>query len=272
LRRWFRGLRGRVTLFFRKSSSALISALGFALVIAGISLAQCRDYATLAAVLTGIGGSLLAAAIVFFLSPANDEFYQKFLALGITDAFPSRNAIEYGFWVQWLRRAQSNCTLFGIAHGEWCRDREFPDALADRLRHNVGVKMFFLNPNKPVAETRAKEDAVRKMKETIQNSIRFMWKLRSGLEEAPQRRLKLYVYDATPTCGATWIDSSMLVAHYLAGFPNLTSPALIVDWVSSGAGTPDLYSVYKENIEKIEKDFSTEITDTNVNEFAPSPV
>jgi hypothetical protein len=43
----------------------------------------------------------------------------------------------------------------------------------------------------------------------------------------------------------------------------------LLNWVSAGSGNPDLYSVYKENIEKIKGTFSTEITEANIDEIAP---
>lgn len=62
----------------------------------------------------------------------------------------------------------------------------------------------------------------------------------------------------------TWIDDWMLVTHYLAGFNNLTSPALRVESIPKPRSP---YAVYAKNVERIREKFSTEITDENVGKF-----
>jgi hypothetical protein len=72
------------------------------------------------------------------------------------------------------------------------------------------------------------------------------------------------VYDSTPSTGATWIDDFMIVTHYLAGFPNRTSPAFKIEDV----GPESLFSVFKLNIERIREKVSTiEITEANIEQF-----
>lgn len=48
----------------------------------------------------------------------------------------------------------------------------------------------------------------------------------------------------------------MIVTHYLAGFPNVTSPALVVEPVKTESGEQSLYDIYEENLKKVEQSFS----------------
>jgi hypothetical protein len=60
----------------------------------------------------------------------------------------------------------------------------------------------------------------------------------------------------------------MVVTHYLAGFANVTSPALIVKPVETDPDARDLYRTYEENAEKlIER--STLLTAENVKKYLP---
>jgi hypothetical protein len=57
----------------------------------------------------------------------------------------------------------------------------------------------------------------------------------------------------------------MLVTHYLAGFNNLTAPALRVE----SSPTPrSPYAVYAKNVDRIREKFSAEVTDDNVDQYA----
>jgi hypothetical protein len=204
---------------------------------------------------------------VTFLSPSNQDVYQKFLKLGIKNIYPSRDDFPARDWVKWMRRAKDHCTLLGVAHQGWRRDPEFFDALTDRLEHEVQIKIFFLDPNSKLAEIREKEEK-RETRQEIRTSIRVLWEFRQTLGEDLRDRLTLYVYDSTPSSGTTWVDGSMLIAHYLAGFENLTSPALLVKPVDDYAAMSDLYSIYAQNVRNVEKKESThKIEDGNVGEY-----
>jgi hypothetical protein len=59
-----------------------------------------------------------------------------------------------------------------------------------------------------------------------------------------------------------------VVTHYLAGFANVTSPALIVKPVETGPDASDLYRTYEENAERlIER--STLLTPDNIKDYLP---
>lgn len=217
-----------------------------------------------AGTLAGIGGSVLATVVVNWVGPTGEEVYQRFLQLGVIDFYSNRS--QFRRWVAWLGEARHRCVLLGIAHGGWCRDAGFPPALRDRLQSGVQVQMYFLSPNSPSADVRAKEDSTQG-RETIHQirwSIKFMWDLRQTLGADSRDRLRLYVYDATPSLGVTWIDDSMLVTHYLAGFINLTSPALMVKPSWPEADT--LYAVYENNVSRL-KERATEVTEQNVDAY-----
>lgn len=229
-----------------------------------------------AAVFSGIGGSLTAAAVVSWLglvnSAANDESFLEFLALGIKRSYFHRNRIDDGQWCKWLRETKKHCTLLGIAHHKWCGDGNFPDALRECLSHGVGVTFLFLNPGSEAAKLRTREDvrAARNTIQEIQDSIRFIWNLREQLPPRSKQRLMLYVYDSTPSSGTQWFDDFMVVTHYLAGFPNVTSPALLVEPVKTEPGEKNLFDIYKENLMKVKENFSVAIDDDWIRNNLPS--
>jgi hypothetical protein len=218
-------------------------------------------------VFAGVGGSILATVIVTWAGPAGEEAYQGFLRLGVTKFYPNRNQVPSEQWVDWLKEAKERCTLLGQAHGEWCSDARFKPTLVERLRAGVKVTVFFLNPNGSGAALRDKEDSLgqRDIKRRIRGSIRTLWDISQSLESPAKECLTIYVYDATPSLGVTWIDGWMVVTHYLAGFLNLTSPALMVE------SRPDprcLYNVYQENVNKIrDAKFAIPLTQDNISDY-----
>lgn len=218
-------------------------------------------------ILLSVGSSIIAAGIVALLSPINEEVYQKFLSLGIEDVYTSRSDVENRQWCNWLQLAKRRCVLLGIAHGNWRRDAEFEGVLLQRLSNNVQVKILFLNPNGQAADLRAREDTGRDTKFEIQTSIKILWQMRQNFPAEVRPRLRLYVYEATPSLGVTWIDDFMIATHYLAGSMNVTSPALLIGPGQFGKGQQDLYGIYAKNVESIEEHFSTLINEENVRNY-----
>jgi hypothetical protein len=223
------------------------------------------------AVSSGIGGSLIAAAVVSGLSPINDEAFQEFRALGVKRSYFHRTKIPDDQWCKWLRESRLHCTLLGIAHHKWCEDGNFPEALQEALRRGVKVKFLFLDPDSNVAQQRAREDtrAARNTIQEIQDAIKFIWALREDLVHGDQGRLELWVYNATPSSGTQWFDNFMIVTHYLAGFPNVTSPALLVEGSPTEPGTKNLYDIYMENVRRVEDRFSTRIDEDWIRNHLP---
>jgi hypothetical protein len=254
---------GRIKLFLRRNY-AYGPLVGLLLAIGGVA-AGYYGHPYWLALLTGVGTSVIAAGLVIFLSPASDELYQSFLALGIRDMWPSRRDVPPDNWCRWLRGAKKSCTLLGVAHGEWRKDDKFEPALRECLdRNGVEVHILFLDPNCNLAQARAEEEQ-RDTPDTIRTSIRIIWRdIRARLRSDLRSRLHLYVYDSTPSSGATWVDDFMIVTHYLAGFPNRTSPAFKVE----DLGAESLFDVFRMNIERIKKKPSTvEITEDNVDTY-----
>jgi len=218
----------------------------------------------------GVGSSILAAAIVAYLSPANEAGYRKFISFGIVDMWSSRQAIKD--WVDWMHTARETCVLFGVAHGGWCQDKRFESALKDRLGCGVSVRVLFLNPNSTVAEIRAREEKSgnthRNTQQKIRESIRDIWNIRNSLSAGQKALLRLFVYDATASCGLTWVDKQMLVTHYLAGLPDVTSPALLLTKPQVGMER-SLYDVYADNLEEVIQRMSMQLDESNIQEFLP---
>jgi hypothetical protein len=253
----------RFHFFFRERYWWIVVFFGVVLVLLGSCLSD--EYALLSAASVGIGTSMLAAMLVSFAGPNGEETYRKFLQMGVTDFYPNRSMVPNENWVNWLEGAQRSCILLGQAHGEWIRDDRFEPAFVGRLIAGIRIEIFFLNPNTPEADVREKEDRQKQhTKERIRDSIRELWKIRGRLNETAKSRLKIYTYDATPSLGVTWMDDWMLVTHYLAGFSNLTAPALRVE---SSPNPRSPYAVYARNVDQIRDNFSTEVTDANISEY-----
>jgi hypothetical protein len=255
--------RRRFTFFFRERYWWIVAFLGVVLVFVGFCLSD--EYALLSAASVGIGTSMLAAMLVSFAGPNGEETYRKFLQMGVTDFYPNRSMVPNENWVNWLEGAQRSCILLGQAHGEWIRDDRFEPAFVGRLIAGIRIEIFFLNPNTSEADVREKEDRQKqRTKARIKDSIRELWKIRSRLNETAKSRLKIYTYDATPSLGVTWIDDWMLVTHYLAGFSNLTAPALRVE---SSPNPRSPYAVYARNVDQIRDHFSMEVSDDNISKY-----
>jgi len=257
----------RCQFFFSQTYWVLVSCLGIVLELVAVIFAlQTPPSPLWAGVLGGIGSSILATVIVSFGGPSGNRTYQTFIRLGIEDFYPSRNDVPNETWVDSLRQARAQCILLGQAHGEWCDDPGFEDAVIERLASGVVIEVFFLDPTGKGIATRTKEDSrgTRNLEGRIRRSIKFMWDIRQKLQDPSKSRLKLYVYDATPSVGVTWIDSSMLVTHYLPGSVNLTSPALRIE---PRQGTKSVYSVYQSNINTLRAEFSALLTDSNIGSF-----
>ncbi len=258
----------------QNSEVVLVGLLGVLFVVGGI-VAACRQWDPVAwSVLIGVGGSLIAASLTTFFSPLSRDLYKKFVGLSVDDVYPSRDDIPKRMWCGFLRSARKRCLLLGTANNNWCRDPDFAPTLLERLRSNVRVQILFLDPNGHAIKTRGKEDKGRNTDKATRESIKEMWEIRGKLDKEPdsQGRLELRVYDHTPSSGMTWVDDSfMIVTHYLAGFANLTSPALKVKPVETKPGERDLYRTYEENSNAI-LEGSTLITPENVSKYLPKEV
>jgi hypothetical protein len=253
----------------RRSHSRNILLVGAVLVCFGVIFAFAR-HEYWSAILLSIGSSVIATVLVWFLTPANEEAYEEFISLGITKAYSSRNTVDPSQWVIWLRSARSKCVLLGTSHSKWCTDPDFRAALEGRLRDNVEVTIFFLNPIGDAAKVRAKEETARDTIHEIKTAIRVLWTVRSELQPTLQEFLRLGVYDAMPSMGVTWIDEKFMVAsHILAGSMNVTSPCLLLEPGRYGSDGHGLYGKYAENVRLIEQKFSTWITDQNIHDYIP---
>jgi hypothetical protein len=255
----------RCGFYFSRNSRLIVLGGGFVLEIVAISTWQ--GWQPWSSVFAGVGGSMLATALVGVIGPDGDRLYQTFLRLGVTDFHGSRNKVENDYWVGWLRQAKRHWVQLGHANGNWFKDNRFRSALLDRVNAGVQVEIFFLDPTGSAAMVRAKEDLqnITPLLTRIRASINEAWKIRQGLDYDVRQRLQLYVYNATPSLGLTWIDDKMIVTHYLPGSMNLTSPALQV--VSTPAADT-FYDVYEDNVKQIRtRNFSTPITEQNVAQY-----
>jgi Domain of unknown function (DUF5919) len=267
-----RGSYERAKSFLRRYSQGASLTVGLALAIVFAFLWYRNTVGPiLGSLFIGIGASIIAATIVAYFSPFNESAYRRFISLGIDNTWSSRETVPERIWVDWIRHAKQTCTLLGVAHGNWCDDPGFEPALRDRLRKGVWVKILFLDPNGAAADLRAREEGrgkhQRDTKEKIRGSIIRIWRFRESLEPGVIGRLRIYVYDATPSCGLTWVDDQMIVTHYLAGSVDLTSPAILLKPAKMGTG--GLFDVYAKNVDKIETEWSIELDDRNIHQYLP---
>jgi Domain of unknown function (DUF5919) len=262
-----RGLR-RISVITRLRSRSQRIALGLGLILSVLgTLALHGGMVIRGSISVGIGSSILAAVIVAYLSPASESGYRKFVSFGIVDMWSSRKALSD--WVQWMETASEHCVLFGIAHGGWCDDGRFESALKERVRRGVSFRILFLDPNSEAANIRAQEEK-RDTRKKIRESIEKMWKIRESISPGQKEQVRIFVYDATASCGLTWIDQQMLVTHYLAGLPDETSPALLLIRPAVGMER-SLYDVYADNLEKLNQR-SRLVDEENLREFVPLPI
>jgi Domain of unknown function (DUF5919) len=254
----------RLRFFFRERYWWIVAFWGVVLVLVGSFLSIL--YPLFATALVGIGSSMIATMLVSFAGPDAGETYQKIIRMGVTEFYPNRKMVPNEWWVNSLESAQRTCILLGQAHGEWIRDDRFESALIGRLSAGIRIEIFFLDPTTSEASLREREDRHQRLetKSRIRNSIAALWAIRGKLNAAAKERLTVYTYDATPTVGVTWIGDWMLVTHYLAGFNNLTSPALRV---RSNSDPRCPYDVYAKNVSQIREKFSTEVTENNIGKY-----
>jgi hypothetical protein len=259
-----------IKFLLRRSRSGAVLLFGVVLVCFGV-IFGFSSHPYLSGIFLSIGTSIMATVIVWLIGPANEEAYEQFLSLGITKAYPSRDKVESTQWVNWLRSAKRRCVLLGTSHSKWCTDADFRDALEDRLRNDVSVATFFLDPTSPAAGVRAKEETIgRDTLSAIKNAIRVLWTIRADLQPGQQAKLKLYVYEATPSMGVTWVDDRfMVVSHILAGSLNVTSPCLLLEPGRYHSQDRGLYETYAKNVQSIQHEYSTEITEENVHKYVP---
>lgn len=251
-----------------RTRQIVIGLIGLLLVSVGVILGLMNPpHLYSSGIFISIGSSMTAAVVVSLMSPLNEEAYEKFMSLGISSVYPSRRDVEPRKWVEWLRSARHKCVLVGIAHGNWCRDSDFEGALTERLHNNVDVKIFFLRPDGAAASLRAKEDRGRDTVHQIKTSIGLIWNIRRTLSPQLAKLLSLFVYEATPSMGVTWIDEFMIATHYLAGSENVTSPALLLEPSRFGEGHEHLYGIYARNVQIIETQFSEPITEENIGNY-----
>lgn len=263
-RNWFR----KFPPFLRRRSSSVSFLIGFGIAVGGAFLWH-KEYigVILGSLLIGVGSSAIAAGIVTFLSPFYEASYRRFVSMGIEKVLSSRKEVRKRDWVDMVYAAKDTCTLLGIAHGGWLNDGRFLHALEDRLKRGVRVKILFLDPNCESAKLRKREED-RDTEDEIRKSIKKIWEFQRGLQPSVKVRLRIYVYDATASCGLTWIDDYMIITHYLAGKPDVTSPAIRVQPAQIGTG--GLYDVYAENVENMENKYTTELDDRNIKRFLPT--
>jgi len=97
----------RFSFFFERKYSAAVFFAGFALEVLG--LATWTKWQPVSSVFAGVGGSVLATALVAFFGPEGDRVYQTFLRLGVTEFYPDRKKFED--WVGKLRGVKHRCIL-----------------------------------------------------------------------------------------------------------------------------------------------------------------
>ncbi len=209
----------------------LAGAGGVILVVVGVAIGTNH---AVGLILVGLGTSVIASVLVGGIALGRDQFMQQLLGDGVQDVFVDRNArFEDNFWNELIREARSHIRVLGTANHGYISDpavadasaRDFTDAI---VKHDVKLEFLWLNPDSDLAPVREREEHRTTRLDTC-NAILFFWKLRKELANPRQQeRLILKEYDATPSCGVTWVDDLMIVTQYMAGNPNLRSPGMVL--------------------------------------------
>ncbi|HEY2142167.1 MAG TPA: hypothetical protein VGG98_08910 [Solirubrobacteraceae bacterium] len=209
----------------------LAGAGGIIGVLVGVAIGTSH---AMGLILIGLGTSIFASVLVGGIALGRDQFMQQLLGDGVQDVFVNRNTrFEDTFWTDLIREARSHFRVLGTANHGYIADpavaeasaRDFTDAI---VKHDVKVEFLWLNPDSDLAPVREREEHRTTRLDTC-NAILFFWKLREELAHPRQQeRLILKEYNATPSCGVTWVDDLMIVTQYMAGNPNLRSPGMVL--------------------------------------------
>jgi hypothetical protein len=267
-------LRRTAMQFVRRSLWGLAVVAGLLLAI-GLLIGVGRAGGV---VLVSVATSLLASVFVSAVALERQDFAQLVLDLGVQRIFHDRRAALTGrFWPTLIQSTESFYGVLGTANHGYLTTVAVQDETKAAFRAAFKKKGFtaeilWLDPENDLAVHREDEEARRGTRIDTINSIMFFVELRRELGLPPDR-FRLRTYTAMPTCGITWADDRLVVAHYLTGRLNLQSPGLLLD-ANSGAGSklrrallgggvtdPALVEVYRSNYREVTERHATDLSD-----------
>lgn len=214
----------------RTHTSTVAALVGVLLAAIGALIGLTNFWGVL---LLGIGSALIAASAYAMLTRLEDRFAERLREQGLIDFFPSRlRHFDDDYWPNLMSSAQHHYKVLGVAnHGYMGREAAKTatrDAITSAVRRDVHVEFLWLDPDSGFAHARDDEEERTTRRDTV-DSLAWFWDLRHTLLENEQRLLSLYTYDAViPSCGLTWADDQLVVAHYIAGQNNLDAPGMIL--------------------------------------------
>lgn len=224
--------------------------------------------------MVGAGASVIASVVIFAIFSSKEQLSYRVMKYGIKQLFHDRyKEFHEVFWADFLSTAKRQVRILGVANHGYVtkkgvlKDREQGVFTSLLNRDSVTITILWLDPTKVIAEERDEEESRGTREDTIRSILAFH-QFRQSLPQQAQRKLNLKMYDATPTCGVTWVDNSMVVTHYLSHLPNQESPGFVltysvIDKLLSSVGHDHefgaLYDVYGDNLKAIENG-ATEIT------------
>jgi hypothetical protein len=227
--------------------------------------------------LIGVAGSLIASLIFILIYSEREKRVEDVLDLGLIDAWNNRRGSappeeQPIHWLKIVTSARNSCILMGTSLSGYCTVGhdwiEFQKFVREKIS-KVNFDILFLDPRKPVANLRAKEEMTVKNKNTynrIYIGITEFWKLKQSLDIRNKEKFKMYVYQSIPTFSVTFADNYMIVTHYLPNAANEDCPAYgLIDFkrLREGEG---LYHVYEANLKAL-KEPGNEITGANFAEI-----
>lgn len=231
--------------------------------------------------LVGAGASVIASVVIFVIFFSKDQLSYRVMKYGVKQLFHDRyKELHEKFWADFLSSAKRQVRILGVAnHGYVTKEGLIKDHERDVFRSllikgNVTITILWLDPTKAIAEERDEEETRGTREDTIR-SIQTFHKFRQSLPVSAQHKFKLKMYNATPTCGITWVDDNMVVTHYLSHRSNLGAPGFVltysvIDKLLSRVGHDHeyaaLYDVYGDNLKAIERS-ATEITEASLSQL-----
>jgi len=200
------------------------------------------------------------------------------LDLGVQRIFHDRRAALTGrFWPSLIESTESFYGVLGTANHGYLTTVAVQDETKSAFRtafkkNGFRAEILWLDPESELAVHREDEEQRRGTRIDTINSIMFFVELRDELALAPER-FRLRTYTAMPTCGITWADDRLVVAHYLTGRLNLQSPGLLLDansgrasklrraLVGGGGTDPALVEVYRNNYREVTERHAEDLSD-----------
>lgn len=219
-------------------------------------------------ILLGAGASIIASVVLIVVAGKKEELAERVMKYGIKELFCNRlRDLDENFWTDFIASANQYVKILGVAnHGYVTKSdgvvkSNEKEALKKLIEKGVTVTILWLDPMSELARIRDEEEKRGTRTDAIKSILAFH-KFRESLVNKNKKNLILKIYNATPTCGLTWVDESMVVTHYLSHTSNQSSPGFVLtnsridrllSRLTRDNGHAALYKMYGDNLNEISR-------------------